>query len=247
MPRDYFGVSLRYLLIAVVVCLTTFISTGSAKDEWGGPPAPENGGWIRGEPGSTYQKFDMSTPIQGPNPANINENPFGEPTIEIFEGEWEWGIVPGPDGGETTVDAWHCMSPDGGKLKIRVPNDPQNNPLKKIYIQITTTKYPSGVTVVGGDAAGNTFTSGTFTTGRYSVQHPGGIPNTLPGGPAPWYTYDFGRTITPNPEFEEIIIDMPYCGWIDQIDIDTICTIPEPASMSLLALSGLALFRRRKN
>ena len=240
MPMNCSGIGLRHLVLVAIVCLSV-ASVSMAKDAWGGPP-----GWVRGEPGSTYQKFDMSTPIQGPNPPNVNENPFGEPSLEILEGVWEWDIVPGPDGGDSTVDAWHCASETGGKLKVRVPNDPQQNPIKKIYIQMTSTKHPSGVTVAGGNAAGDTFTSGTFDTGRYDLQHPGGIPAGMPGGPACWYTYDWGFTITPNPEFEDIVIDMPYCGWIDQIDIDTICTVPEPATMGLLVLGGLAVLRRRR-
>jgi len=244
MPKSSSGICLRQVILVAAVCLSV-TSIGLAKDAWGGPPAPENGGWDRGEPGSTYQKFDMSTPIAGPNPANVNENPFGAPTIEM-DGLWEWDVVPGPDGGDTTVNAWHCAEPDGGKLRIRVPNDPQQNPIKKIYMQITTTKHPSGVSVTGGDACGGSYTSGTFNTGRFDLQHPGGIPAGMPGGPACWYTYDWGFTITPNPEFEDIVIDMPYCSWVDQIDIDTICTIPEPATMGLLALGGLAMLHRRR-
>lgn len=231
----------RRAAIVVVVCLSV-TSTGWAIDYWGGPPSPENGGWVRGEPGSTYQKFDMTTPIAGPNPANINENPFGCPTIEMYEGEWEWGIVEGPAGDGTTVDAWHSASePGGGTLKITIPNDPQDNPIKKIYIQMTTTKSPTSITVTGTDAAGGSYTSGTFPTGRPSIQHPGGV-----AGSGPWYTYSYGLTIKPNPKSEDILINMPYCAWIDQIDIDTICTIPEPATMCLLGLGGLAILRRRR-
>ena len=48
--------------------------------------------------------------------------------------------------------------------------------------------------------------------------------------------------IEPNPAFEIVRIDGAVM--VDEIVIDTIC-IPEPASLALLGLGGLALMRRR--
>lgn len=221
-------------LLLLIVCAQPAL----AIDVWGGSPA-----WTRGEPGSTYQKFDMSTPIGGPNPPNVNENPFGGPTIEM-DGMWEWGIIPGPAGDGSTVDAWHSIGDGTGggtsTLKITVPNDPMMNPIKKIFMQVTSTKAPVNVTTVGHGPNGP-YTSGTWQTGKPQIQHLGGYQGL------PWYTYNYGLTISPNPESEEILVEIPFCGWVDQIDIDTICTVPEPTTLAMLSLAGLALLRRRSN
>lgn len=222
--------------ILTVAGLCLLVSVAQGLDYWGGPP-----GWQRGEPGSTYQKFDMSTPlVGGVDPADLDENDFGEPTIERV-GIWEWAVVEGP-GGEGTVDAWHCADPEGGKLVLRIPNDPQNNPLKKIYLQVTSTKSIPSISAMGGTSSGSGgFTSGTFPTGRGPIQLGGGV-----AGSGPWYTYSYGLTIEPNPEFETVTLDVLECTWIDQIDVDTICTVPEPATLSVLGLGGLGLLRRRR-
>lgn len=220
-------------IFAVVACATP----ARAIDYWGGPP-----GWDRGEPGSTYQKFDMSTPIAGLNPANVNENPFGIPYIEM-EGNWEWAIVDGPTPGET-VDAWHSegdgMGGGSSVLRLIIPNAPEPNPIKKIFVQITSTKAPSSVTPVGQGTTGP-YTAGTFPTGLPQIQHPGSYQGL------PWYTYNYGLTIEPNPEFEELLIEIPYCGWIDQIDVDTICTIPESTPLAILLAGGaVVLWQSRR-
>lgn len=221
-------------LLLLIVCAQPAL----AIDVWGGSPE-----WTRGEPGSTYQKFDMSTPIGGQNPANINENPFGGATIEM-EGIWEWDIIPGPAGDGSTVDAWHSMGDgmEGGTsiLKITVPNAQSPNPIKKIFLQITSTKGPTSITTVGHGPAGP-YTPGTWQTNKPQVQHPGGYQGL------PWYTYNYGLTISPNPESEDIFVEIPYCGWVDQIDIDTICTIPEPSTLAMLSLGGFALLTRKRN
>lgn len=68
-----------------------------------------------------------------------------------------------------------------------------------------------------------------------------------------WYTDVFAFEIYPNPEWETIELSFYnentgepwYPAYVDQVVIDTWC-VPEPATLSLLALGGLALLRRRK-
>jgi hypothetical protein len=95
--------------------------------------------------------------------------------------------------------------------------------VKWIFLQITSSKAPSDVTVIG-EGPGGPFTSGTWATGLPHIQWP---------GPAPfdgvWYTYNYGRYVSPNPERETILISVPECTVVDQIVVDTICTV-EPIS-----------------
>ena len=61
-----------------------------------------------------------------------------------------------------------------------------------------------------------------------------------------WYTYEWTITLQPNPPFETIFVPFPASANIGEVDVAAICYVPEPATLSLLALSGLALLRRRQ-
>ena len=115
------------------------------------------------------------------------------------------------------------------------------DPFSLFFIQITSSKGPSDVSVVGSGPA-TSYTSGTFSTGRPDIQWP--APGPYPGS-GPWYTYNYGLTIEPNPTSETVTITVPECAVIDQIVVDTIC-IPEPGTLGLLVLGGLAVLRRRR-
>ena len=142
--------------------------------------------------------------------------------------------MPGPDE-SSTVSGWTLGTTSGtGTIILHVPNNPDPNEIKYIYLQITSTKAPSSVTPVGG-GSGGPYTGGTWSTGVPQWQESNG-----------WYTYNWGLTIEPNPEYEDIAITVPFGTSIDQIVVDTICTTPEPATMGLLLLGGLALLRRRR-
>jgi len=67
-----------------------------------------------------------------------------------------------------------------------------------------------------------------------------------------WITDTFWFYIEPNPEGEWIGLYVDegeegsfYPAYIDQVIIDTIC-VPEPATLSLLAVAGVAVIRRRR-
>ena len=122
----------------------------------------------------------------------------------------------------------------GGTMIFHVPNRPDPDEIKYIFIQITSTKAPSDVTALGFGGAGG-YTTGVFDTGLPPVQHPNNN----------WYTYNYGLTIEPNPEWEDVVIEFPFDTYVDQVVIDTICT-PEPATLAMLAIGGMALIRRRR-
>ena len=80
----------------------------------------------------------------------------------------------------------------------------------------------------------------------YAWYNPASTYATVPLGrtdvdPSHFYE-DFA--IYPNPEYEQIIVDVPVGTIIDQIYIDTV-SLPEPGTMVLLGAGGLILLRRR--
>ncbi len=205
-----------------------------AVDYWGGPP---EGAWNRGEPGSTYEHytFDQALPA-GPCP--VFDNVFGEPMYELmggFEfGEWPCPPELNPSG---FVNGWHCIDETGGSIVLSIPNTEFIDGDKKIFIQITSSKGPSDVSVSGMGESVDGYTVEIWPTGLPQIQWPDPAPY---GGV--WYTYNYGFVIRPNPQMETITITVPYCTVIDQIVVDTICTGTVPAEQS--TLDGVkALFR----
>ena len=224
--------------LIILVALAFMTAPAMAKDL--GPLE----GWDRAAPNSTFEHWDFNMPDMPSFPDAGLWNPNGEPFAELDPTGWEWSEAwecPPELNPNGFVSGWHCTNPDGGEITLTIPNTPDKNMEKRMFIQITSTKVPSDVTVSGSDAAGGGYTSGTFSTGRPMS----GIPGPAPFGGS-WYVYNYGRTIRPNPESEKVVIKVPYCTVIDQIVVDTEC-VPEPATMSLLILGGIgALVRRRR-
>ena len=206
------------VLMTVVILATGLAGAAWAIDFWGGPP---EGTWNRFDPGSTVQHWDFNDPMV-PVP-EFFENPYGIPFADFdLPTGWEWG-----DGWEAppeldpagSVTGWHCNDPAGGSITLTIPNSDDPNGIKSIFLQVTSSKSPSDVTVsgTGSDPAG--YGSGSWATGRPQIQHP---------GPAPfngqWYTYNYGRYIIPNPQSETITLTFPYCSVVDQIVVDTVCS-----------------------
>ncbi len=196
-----------------------------AVDYWQGPPP---GTWERGMPGSTFQHWTFEEPVPGGLP-EVFDNPWGEPGFDLTGGfEWgEWECPPEMDP-RGFVTGWHCVNPDGGSLVLAIPNTPYNDGEKKIFIQITSSKH-GDVSVEGFGDAGGDYTTEGWVTGLPAIQWPDPAPY---GGC--WYTYNYGFTIRPNPQFETVTITVPYCTVIDQIVVDTICTGTVAAERSTL-------------
>ena len=84
--------------------------------------------------------------------------------------------------------------------------------------------------------------AGTPSTSPLGSVSPGGVVGY--SGSA-WYTYEWTMTIQPNPEYEWIHIAFPASANIEDVHINTIC-VPEPATLGLLGLAGLAMVRSRR-
>jgi len=171
-------------------------------------------------------------------PEEMN-NPFGEPSVELL-GDMSY-MPPGSGATDPNGNPTGAVHFDGesGEIKITIANFPPQNPKKVIWLEVTsdTAIPPGGIT---------TSPPGTPMTGL-----PGGAGWSVPPhSPAPsgkwWYTYTYGFEIRPNPESETITIDAVPCTWIEEIVVHTICTVPEPATLGLLAVGTVALIRRRR-
>lgn len=224
---------------SIALCVVALCGAGIAQavDVWGGPPDDT---WNRGDEGSTYQHWDFNT-SDLPSVPEMLDNPYGTPVAELTS-DWEYGEQwPAPEDidPDGTVDGWHSINPDGSFMRLIIPNNPVENEVKYIFLQITVSKGVQ-VSAEGINLDGTVGTTAIWDTGRPQIQHP---------GPAPfdgsWYTYNFGFEIRPNPAYEIIDIYVPFCGVVDQIVVDTICT-PEPTAIIPLTLAGLIGLRRRR-
>jgi len=218
------GGIMRWKIAIVLLSILVFAVPAASVEVFPGPP--DNGiTWARGENGTTYQHWtfpDGNLPAY-PDPGMM-ENEYGEPRIEFTLGSWEWQPLwpcptsMDPSGG---VSGWHCTSPTGGEITITIPNNNTQNDQKLIFMQLTSSKSPSGVETEGTGSASE-YTGGIWPPGTVPPHQQWGSPVPFP--PGNWYTYFYGLYIEPNPESEEITIEVAYCTVIDQIVIDTLCT-----------------------
>jgi hypothetical protein len=209
----------------LLVVLSVLVPTALGRDI-NDPP------WDASLPNQTTQAWeftDLSFPYQPYAPVTY-DNDYGEPTITTTTVTWP-DIVSGPD--LTDIPTLHIDEPGG--LTIWIPNNPDPNLKKLIFWQVTADGSPTptgtgpSVTTPGGATAKN-------LPAPYPNQ---GYPNTN------WYTYNGLIEVIPNPEGEWITFDFLPSTNIEEIVIDTVCIVPEPTALSLLAIGGLALLRRR--
>ena len=122
-------------------------------------------------------------------------------------------------------------------LMFRMPNFFRENPLKKIWIQVTYYQTDPGQYPwfeVTADIVGM---SDPFLEDEIDWQDG-------------WVTEAWSFEIWPNPLSEDIELNFAgpdvYPAYVDQVVIDTQC-IPEPTTIALLGIGALSLLRRRKN
>lgn len=205
------------LAILVAVTIVATVAPVQADDLY---PPP----W-RNAPGTTFEKWEFSTPDPVTNPEPGFNNPWGMPSAHAYPGT-----------GQSWVDLWggrQGMWPLSGTVEIEIPNRPEPWPYKDIWVQITWARQVESSTPVVWDML-----SGMYGTVVRNV--PLG-PTGLPFPNDTWYHTTFNIHIEPNPASEIVKIDGTLV--LDEVVIDTIC-IPEPTSLALLALSVLTLRRR---
>ena len=213
--------------ISLIIILLAGSATSALADDLTPPP------WDRSHPRATVQEWVFDTIGNGPildggfeyweylaPDGALSDNPQGVPNLKVWPGQGQ-EYYPELDG---RLGVW----PLSGTIEVEIPNFPELLDEKRIWVQLTwEPQAPGNVptvweTIYGVDAT-----------------HIG--TDTMLGGL--WVHSVYEIVLPENPPFEIVRID----GGInvDQLVIDTLC-IPEPATLGLLLVGGLAMLRRRR-
>ena len=127
--------------------------------------------------------------------------------------------------------------PNGTAYDFQVPNFVDNMPIKYLRLQLTwqnTFQPPISVSSQALDGINSILGTVTFVSPV--------LPDASGVGAYQYYDIEY----LPNPDFERINVLLPPDGLLSQVVIDTVSTVPEPATMMLLGLGGFLLRKKRR-
>ena len=198
----------------------------------------------RGGPLTTMQQWQFTTPGGLGAPDAGNTNPYGDMQVSVT-GDATWEPTSSSSDAARS-NAWRLLDdPSGGTTSIHCDGDDKNTPVTFIFGSFEEGKQDVVQITFSGDTP---VLSVLPIPGKvdFSTSLDSSSITTLGDG---WkvltqrHTY-YGLS---NPSGENFVISVPDGGatWIDHVVIDT-QTLPEPATLSLLAIGGLAVLRKRR-
>jgi len=207
------------IAVAIILCSTCVVNATIDYN----PPS-----WI-GEPGTTYQLWAFGDDTNPSGPDDYT-NTNGVASLQVV-GAPPQAYWKDEDLGHYGV--WRFED----EMIINIPNFPDPNPYKEVWLQMTFNA--DGATPEA--SAPDVFLTPTGGTGNWMT-----LIDIVPDDDNYWNA-TFQGFMYPNPRGETISIRPRNCSiYIDDIVIDTIC-VPEPMTLSLLSIGGLALLRKRKH
>ena len=177
---------------------------------------------------TTYQSWDFTTGVN-PTAPDVDLNPYGAAELTVtgdfFDNTVWHDTLPGYPGHQ---GVWGYEN----DIQVYLPNNPVENPFKELWVQITYTasNAPNLYVLPEGDASKYVFMD--------LVQN-----LDLDDG---WYHATYYAIVAPNPFFELNVIRPADCTlYVDDLIIETICDVPEPATLAILGLGALLLRSKR--
>jgi hypothetical protein len=213
---------------SLLSCFLLVLATPAIADDLVPPP------WRLSNGTATVQEWDFNTGSQSLTPDGNNwggtswVNPHGTPSAIISNANYQSTFG-------TRTGVWRMTSPVD-TMDFFIPNDLGGTGIKSLWIQIT---WLDAANVGPGVNISSTVFNGSLNPVSSQLLSDGWTHAV--------YSVDFG----PCPANETIRLSGLTFGaisFVDQVVIDTICRpVPEPATMAILGLGGLALVRKRRN
>jgi hypothetical protein len=182
---------------------------------------------------------------------DLTPPPYRGNPLSVFA---EWQLIPGTTTLNLTQSNWvddndpsttlhplpfsnpvQPMNP--GHYQFQLPNWIDNLPIKYMRVQLTwlnNLNPPVSLTSQALDGVNSLFGQIVYTS-----------PLQIDAAGIKAYQF-FDLTFQPNPDFERIDIVHNSDSVLSQVVVDTVSTVPEPATLVMLGLGALSLIRHRR-
>lgn len=182
---------------------------------------------------------------------DLNPAPYRGNSLSVFA---EWQLIPGTTILNLTQSNWvddnnpattlhplpfsNPVQPNSpGQYQFQLPNWIDNEPIKYMRVQLTwlnNLNPPISLASQALDGVNSIWASITYIS-----------PLQVDAAGIKAYQY-YDLIFQPNPDFERINIVHNSDSVLAQVVVDTVSTVPEPATMSLLGLGAFTLIQRKR-